>query len=317
MGYVEDRADLRYYKYLRTILAMVAGKAESILDVGSNGVDLISYLPCKRKVSIDIGRPLIASGVESIKGDFLAYESKEKFDVVTCFQVLEHIDDEHINDFASKLSLLGGVVVVSVPYMWTKGMCKWHHQDPVSEEKLCGWFNRNPVFMHNVVEENGIQRLIAVFVDDKLNQTVSIINKEEFFLKKINFNQEGIIRKAKRKENLMRGVIEKYAAIAISKLTDEEKAIAKMTKEEILDKAIKSTEVDEARKLFKIGESVYPFWLDNYNHPKFLKEWIRYLLSVALCDEAKVVLESKMDFYQGVFKKEQFKILFDRYVKKS
>lgn len=33
MGYVEDRADLRYYKYLRSILAMVAGKAESIVTI--------------------------------------------------------------------------------------------------------------------------------------------------------------------------------------------------------------------------------------------------------------------------------------------
>lgn len=46
----------------------------------------------------------------------MSYEIKGA-DVVTCYQVLEHIDDDNVGIFAKKLINDGRIAVVSVPYM--------------------------------------------------------------------------------------------------------------------------------------------------------------------------------------------------------
>jgi translation elongation factor EF-Tu-like GTPase len=98
---------------------------------------------------------------ESIKQDFFDYQSNEKFDLVTCFQVLEHVPNP--KEFANKLLALAKTLVVSVPYQWPEGKCKWHIHDPVSEDKLADWFSKAPKFSYICRELNGIERLIQVY----------------------------------------------------------------------------------------------------------------------------------------------------------
>lgn len=160
--YVESRKDMIYYKYLRSLLAICTTNINSILDVGSGDVDLLSHcIQVEEKYSLDLRHPLQAKGIVGIKEDFLTFETDKKFDVVCCFQVLEHI--EKVEKFCQKLlDLASHQVIVSVPYMWKKGKSKYHVQDPVSVEKLIGWFGFEPTFC-NIVEG----RLIAVFLKNE------------------------------------------------------------------------------------------------------------------------------------------------------
>ena len=96
---------------------MLGRPEDTICDVGSRGVDMMTFLPCKKKISIDLEIPLQAEGVEGIVGDYLTHRF-EGLDIITCFQVLEHLDDEVVALFAKKLLEEARIAVVTVPYMW-------------------------------------------------------------------------------------------------------------------------------------------------------------------------------------------------------
>ena len=129
---------------------------------------MISSLPCKRKITIDIREPFSNNDVEGITGDYLEWQA-EKLDIITCLQVLEHIDDDHIEKFAHKLLNDAPTVVISVPYMWPKGSDIDHKQDPVDVDKLIKWFGIAPVYIHKITEPiftNKSTRIIAIFIRD-------------------------------------------------------------------------------------------------------------------------------------------------------
>lgn len=127
-------------------------------------------------MSIDIRRPYSDDEVTGVKADFLEYEfEKGGVDIITCYQVLEYIDDNYVDAFAKKLLRNSHIAIVSVPYMWPAGQCKWHKQDPVDVEKLISWFGTSPVFLYKVTEPEGqLARLIAIFVEG----TDSEINRD-------------------------------------------------------------------------------------------------------------------------------------------
>lgn len=163
--YLEQRKNKQYYKALQTIIDGVGKNCASLLDVGSRGVDLISHLPAAKKVSIDMLYPLEAEGVISVKGDFFAYEPEQRFDLVCCFQVLEHI--ENARAFAQKLLACGKNVIVSVPYMWWHEAYGGHKQDPVYEDKLLSWFDR-PYDFSLIVRDAYEARLIACYFENNM-----------------------------------------------------------------------------------------------------------------------------------------------------
>ncbi len=180
ISYAERRRGRRYYKYIKSLLSFACTNAESIIDVGSNGVDLLSVCPCKYKVSLDVENPLVKDGVISIREDFLDWKpTRQLFDVVTCFQVLEHIDDDKIMAFVGKLKKLGKVLMVSVPYRWPHGKCEDHVQDPIDIDKLEKWFGQRPVFA-NVVVDDSAARLIAIYVNAELTSLVESSNNGNF-----------------------------------------------------------------------------------------------------------------------------------------
>ena len=133
MSYAEERKNKKYYKFINSILSIVSIGKDSIVDVGSHGVDILTNTECRYKVSVDIAAPAISPGVQSVKEDFFKYTPDRFFDLVTCFQVLEHIKDA--KTFAQKLLSIGQIIIISVPYNWKKGMCKSHCQDPVDIKK--------------------------------------------------------------------------------------------------------------------------------------------------------------------------------------
>jgi hypothetical protein len=173
--YWEDRKDILYYQVARVLTSHLSKKAGSIIDIGSAGcpyLDWFDHIP--KRTSLDLKRPYNANGVTSVTSDFLTWEPDQAYDVVTCFQVLEHVPDAEA--FAQKLLHIGGIVVVSVPYKWEKGRTKSHVQDPVDEEKMLSWFHRKPNFEYVCREVVApVDRLIQVY--DVIEEPWAAINR--------------------------------------------------------------------------------------------------------------------------------------------
>ena len=182
-AYSDERKNYSYYKFIRNFLVIISSDDKSIIDVGSHDVDLISHLNCYKKISLDLCNPLQTQSVIPIKCDFFDYNTDEQFDIVCCFQVLEHIKDAA--SFAKKLLEIGKIAVVSVPYKWKRGATKTHIQDPVDEEKIIKWFNKEPIFL-NVIQ----RRLLAVFTSSDDDQKLFSINNQQNFRDFYDFQHE-------------------------------------------------------------------------------------------------------------------------------
>jgi hypothetical protein len=162
-SYWEDRKDAIYLFAARQICKRFCEKPERVIDVGSNNTPILEWFRASAHtlVSLDISAPYQQTGITSLKADFLSHPIDTTYDLVTCFQVLEHIPNART--FAQKLLSLAPIVVVSVPYMWPQGSCSEHVHDPVSEEKLLNWFGQAPIFKYLATEFNGMRRLIVVY----------------------------------------------------------------------------------------------------------------------------------------------------------
>lgn len=162
-SYWQRRRSLIYLFAAKQICTNRCGKPESVIDVGSNGTPTLEWhrKTATHLVSVDLRKPYVAEGVESVKCDFLKYQPNAKFDLVTCFQVLEHVP--YPEAFSRKILDIGKIAVVSVPYKWQKGKCKYHLHDPVDEGKMRNWFGRAPDFSYVATELNTVSRLIHVY----------------------------------------------------------------------------------------------------------------------------------------------------------
>jgi SAM-dependent methyltransferase len=122
-----------------------AGNALTVLDVGayeSPYLLRLDWIPTK--VATDIqARPQVwehMNGVAFIQGDFLQLKFGTEFDLVICNQVLEHLPDDIVVSFVTKLASLAKVLIVTTTYNMPTGMIAGHIQDPISEEKFRSWF---------------------------------------------------------------------------------------------------------------------------------------------------------------------------------
>jgi hypothetical protein len=164
-AYYERRRDLIYLHAARQACQRFVPCPRSVIDVGSNGTPTLEWYRgvASTLTSVDMKRPYLAEGVEGIRADFFEYEPQTNFDLVTCFQVLEHVPDAR--RFAQKLLKTASVVVVSVPYKWPAGASKHHVHDPVDLAKMYWWFRRHPQFSYvaREVMEGARPRLIHVY----------------------------------------------------------------------------------------------------------------------------------------------------------
>jgi len=161
VSYWEDRRHMRYYGQVLELARRYAPAGGSVVDVGGRGCEYITWFDWfRRKVVIDLQHVPPQSGVETLVGDFLAWQPAEPFDLALCLQVLEHLAEPA--PFCRKLLATGRVVIVSVPYRWPKGLCKYHKQDPVDEVKLLAWAGQ-PAVERAIVRDGNRERLVAVF----------------------------------------------------------------------------------------------------------------------------------------------------------
>lgn len=161
--YWEARKDAIYLFAARMICNKYAGVTHSVIDIGSNRCPTLEWHRnyASELTSIDLRNPYTGPGIISIADDFLSYEFDKKFDLATCFQVLEHVSLPEI--FAQKLLEVAKILVVSVPYKWPLGACKYHINDPVDNKKMFEWFKRNPSFSYIAREFSKKERLIHVY----------------------------------------------------------------------------------------------------------------------------------------------------------
>jgi hypothetical protein len=95
-----------------------------------------------------------------VAADFYEFESAERFDLVLCLQVLEHLDRP--GPFARKLLAAGRTTIISVPHEWPGWVTEEHVHDPVDESKLRAWTGGDPTETA-IIEDLGMERLIAAY----------------------------------------------------------------------------------------------------------------------------------------------------------
>ena len=149
--YKLDRKEYKYYKIVKIIIKILSGKNKTILDIGSREIDLMSEFPFKRCVSVAISGPISNEKVDGFEMDFFDYNIEEKFDIITCLQVVEHV--ENAKKFIEKILNSSRIAIISVPYKWDKGLDKSHIHDPIEENKMFAWSNSKPKFTFYVIAQ--------------------------------------------------------------------------------------------------------------------------------------------------------------------
>jgi hypothetical protein len=162
--YWERRKNFFYYKRIIEISQHYARNAHSVIDIGNNKTEYIlefNWIPNKFVLDRD-NRALIHEGLTSYDADFLNWKNPQKYDLVLCLQVLEHLANPEL--FAAKLfDICNDKVLISLPYKWPEGFCKYHKQDPIDEVKISTWIKKKPVFQEIVKEEGNIRRWIGLY----------------------------------------------------------------------------------------------------------------------------------------------------------
>jgi hypothetical protein len=160
-SYWEARRDLRYYGEVVLLARAHVPAGRSVLDVGANETEVLERLEWfERRVALDVNEIPPRAGVETVAADFNEFEPAERFDLVLCLQVLEHLDRP--GPFARKLLAAGRTTIISVPHEWPGWVTEEHVHDPVDESKLRAWTGCDPTET-SIIKDLGMERLIAAY----------------------------------------------------------------------------------------------------------------------------------------------------------
>lgn len=160
-GYWAARQHMRYYQLIHTWIDQF-GPGNSVVDVGSRDTPLASWGNFAQRFAVDRAFGPQVAAVTYIKADWLTVELGVRPDLILCCQVLEHLDDAVVVPFARKLLACGSRAIVSVPFMWPRGKCSSHLQDPISRSKFLSWMNADPLRLE-IVEDKDARRIVAEF----------------------------------------------------------------------------------------------------------------------------------------------------------
>ena len=141
MSYYATRRQLKYYSIVRQWLDDL-GPLESILDIGCFDTPVATWGDFQQRYTLDRhSRPALL-GVLPIVGTWPTHSHLvPRCDVVTCLQVIEHLDDPQ--PFVDAVfSHARRAVILSLPWMWQAGHCPSHKQDPIDMAKINAWVKR-------------------------------------------------------------------------------------------------------------------------------------------------------------------------------
>lgn len=161
LGYWNARRQMIYYQALYQFVCVVGRNAQSLIDIGTASAQYVEWFHwIPNRHILDFRIPKKPEGVTCIEADFLIYDPLQKFDVVLCLQVLEHVPDPAA--FCAKLKSIARKLLLSVPYKWL-GNSPGHIHDPVDEQKLENWMGIKPNNSQIVTEPFRESRLIAYY----------------------------------------------------------------------------------------------------------------------------------------------------------
>lgn len=161
MSYWAERSELEYYAVVRRLLDAM-GPQPSILDVGCADTPCATWGRFASRYTIDRGnRPPLAS-VLPIVGSWPDCRALVPLpvSVVTCCQVLEHLDDP-ATAARELFAAASRAVVITVPWGWPSGLTDGHLHDPVDAAKLWTWTRRDPDKL--TIVDHDAPRAVAVY----------------------------------------------------------------------------------------------------------------------------------------------------------
>jgi len=155
----------------RSVLDLLAGDAPTVLEAGCGSISHLSLPVGARLVGIDISENQLRRNNqlhEKILGDLATYPlPSSQFDLVVCWDVLEHLPDptRALDNMLGSVKP-GGLVVVAIPNLWSlKGMItkltpfsvhRAFYRYVIGDRRLATEFDQFPTFMrlasapHNV-----------------------------------------------------------------------------------------------------------------------------------------------------------------------
>ena len=155
-----------YYAQATAFVRKYAPDAVSMIDVGNRGCEYIykwDWIPDKTVLDLSDEIFSLDARIKKIQADFIAWKPDREYDLVTCFQTLEHIEDPI--PFIKKLrEIQKGVLIVSLPYMWPASKAPDEHKhDPIDMELIREWFELRPLEESIVAEDRGTERWMGVY----------------------------------------------------------------------------------------------------------------------------------------------------------
>lgn len=160
--YAKKREGMLYYQAVKALIEEHS-PGDTIVDVGNGGTSVVTYGHFKRRIAINVSELKEREGVDVIVGRWPDVELPvEKADVVTCCQVIEHLENHLVRPFVDRLFHVAKTLIVSVPYQWSVNVDKSHKQDPIDDLKFLRLMGRLPNQSH-IIKENNLRRLVAVF----------------------------------------------------------------------------------------------------------------------------------------------------------
>lgn len=160
--YWESRKHLQYYEVARKYIELVASPRFSIMDVGCLNTPVALMGDFKDRFALNKTPFTPFEGVECIVADWLDFEPGRKYNVITCLQVLEHLDDKTLKSFVDKLRAYSDWMVLSVPYMWPVGTEPTHKQDPIDVVKFYQMAQGVPEFVE-IIKDGNLSRIVGIF----------------------------------------------------------------------------------------------------------------------------------------------------------
>ncbi|MBC8869685.1 MAG: hypothetical protein H8E44_09725 [Planctomycetes bacterium] len=161
MTFYEGRENSAYYASVRRLLESL-GPKESILDVGSWDSPVATWGDFRIRYTVDSRQRPSIPEVTKIVGPWPEATGlfQTPVSVVTCLQVLEHVDD--VGAFANALfAMARECVIISVPYKWPSGTCKHHVHDPIDEAKLKWMTGKTP--SERILTNGKLARMVAIY----------------------------------------------------------------------------------------------------------------------------------------------------------
>lgn len=141
-GYWQARQHLDYYRVVKEHLEQF-GPMESVLDIGCGGCPVATWGDFKQRTAINLEPFPSIEGVACVVSDWLKYPA-QPVSVITCLQVLEHIDWDHMTTWVDKMMSHCQFAIISVPWMWPEGSDPAHIHDPIGWGKLLRMLGRQP-----------------------------------------------------------------------------------------------------------------------------------------------------------------------------